>query len=146
MPGGRAACFVAPVTEAALVLVVQADAAPRSHLLDVAETTLWANWFFIGGTYSSYVLVRNTSDAGVHATITWRAADSGAVVGTLTETIPPGGVVFHDARAATDGTAASGSVEIGHDGDPDALIGSATTLSATTGLSFDTIAMQRGKR
>ena len=45
----------------------------RSYALLVAESTLWANWFYIGGTYSSYTLLRNTSATAVHATIMWRS-------------------------------------------------------------------------
>jgi hypothetical protein len=65
------------------------------------------------------------------------------VVGTRTVAIPARGVSFYEARANTDGTAAAGSVEVAHDGEPDALVGSQTTLSPATGLSFDTITMQR---
>jgi hypothetical protein len=37
----------------------------------------------------------------------------------------------------------AGSVEIAHDGELGALEGSATTLSATIGLSFDTVLTRR---
>jgi hypothetical protein len=39
--------------------------------------------------------------------------------------------------------AAAGSVEVAHDGSPEAIVGSQTTLSSITGLSFDTILFQR---
>jgi hypothetical protein len=138
----RRSCVIAPESEAILFKVTQSDASPRSYALAVTETTLWSNWFFIGGSYSSFTLLRNTTDALVNATITWRA-DTGVVVGTKTVAIPPRGVIFNEARANTDGSAAAGSVEVAHDGEPEALVGSQTTLSATTGLSFDTITMQR---
>src|SRR5207249_3878447 len=115
-----------------------------SYVLTLAETTLWANWFFIGGDYSAYIILRNTTDTTVHSTITWRGAD-GASVGTVSVAIPAGAVKFYDARTNTNG-AAAGSVEIAHDGEPQALVGSATTLSATTGLSFDTLTMQRRQK
>ena len=60
-------------------------------------------------------------------------------------TIPPGGVSYIDARATAVG-ATTGSVDIAYDGEPDALVGSQTTLSATTGLSFDTVTMHRIRR
>ena len=37
----------------------------------------------------------------------------------------------------------AGSVEIAHTGEPQALLGSQTTLSVLTGLSFDTVLFQR---
>ena len=81
----------------------------------------------------------------MNATITWRAADSGAVVGQLRVAIPPRGIQYYDAKSVVSG-ASVGSVEVAHDGEPQALVGSQTTLSAATGLSFDTIFMQRRQR
>src|SRR6185436_17042936 len=113
------ACFNSPATDTILIEATQSDSSARLHLLSVAETTVWANWFFIGGTYSSFSLLRNTTDADVHALITWRS-DAGAVIGTESVTLPARGVVFRDARARTDGSAATGSVEVAHDGEPEA--------------------------
>ena len=56
--------------------------------------------------------------------------------------IPPGGVVIYDALTNA-GAGTAGSVEVGHSGEAEAIVGSQTTLAATTGLSFDTIAFQR---
>ncbi len=106
----------------------------------MAETTLWTNWFFIGGSYSSFTLLRNTTDVPVHAAITWRAS-TGVIVGSDGDD-PPYGLVAYDARTSTS-LATAGSVEIGHDGEPQALVGSQTTLSGATGLSFDALMMQR---
>jgi hypothetical protein len=136
------ACFVAPATETELLRVTQSDVGTRQHRLTVVETTLWANWFFIGGDYSSYTILRNTTAEPVTATITWRS-QTGANIGVETVAIPSGGVIYREARAATGGGTPTGSVEIAHDGEPQALVGSHTTLSATTGLSFDTILTQR---
>ena len=135
-------CFIAPATETVYVKTTQSDHSRRPHLILVNETTLWANWFFIGGSYSSYSLLRNTTDADVHAVITWRS-DTGAQAGTETITIPGHGVVFRNARDKVGGGTTAGSIEIAHDGEPEALVGSQTTLSAVTGLSFDTLTFQR---
>jgi hypothetical protein len=139
--GDTHACFVAPVNETTLIKVAQADASVRSYRLRLIESTLWSNWFFVGGTYSSYTLLRNTGDADINATITWRA-DSGAVVGSFVTVVPAHGVVYYDARTMTT-AALAGSVEVGHDGPPQGLVGSQTTLTPSTGLSFDTVMMQR---
>jgi hypothetical protein len=144
--GGFAAtsCFIAPGTETALLQVTQFDASARSYALSVVETTLWANWFFIAGDYSSFTLLRNTTASTITATVTWRS-DGGTIVGVETVAIPSGGVYFRDARATTSG-ASAGSIEVAHNGEPGALVGSQTTLSATTGLSFDTHLMHRSIR
>src|SRR5204862_1640256 len=139
--GATRACFVAPASETVLFKVTQADASSRAYQLNVVETTLWANWFYTGGDYSGYIIVRNTSEATVNATLTWRGTN-GASGGSVSVAIPAGGVRFYDARTMAPGVPA-GSIEIGHDGDPNALVGSATTLSPTTGLSFDTVITSR---
>ncbi len=123
--------------------VTQADASARAYGLRVVETTLWTNWFFVAGDYSSFTLLRNTTGAPINATLTWRSL-AGTVVGTQTLVIPAYGLVVPDARTAVSG-ATSGSVEIGHDGEPQALVGSQTTLSGSTGLSFDTVLSQRDR-
>jgi hypothetical protein len=139
--GTRRTCFVAPATESVLFKTTQSDGGVRPHVLSVVETTLWANWWFVGGDYSSYTILRNTTDASINAMVTWRNG-LGAIVGGQLTALPAGGVIYYDARTTTSG-AVAGSVEIAHDGEPRALEGSATTLSATTGLSFDTVLTRR---
>ena len=122
----------------------------REYTLRFVETTLWTNWFFTGGDYSSFTLLRNTTNLPVVANLRWKAA-SGADVGTpvLSLSIPANGVVIYDARsimscpAPTACAAASGSVEVAHSGSPEAIVGSQTTLSGSTSLSFDTLFFQR---
>jgi hypothetical protein len=139
--GTRRTCFVAPATESVLFKTTQSDGGVRPHVLSVVETTLWANWWFVGGDYSSYTILRNTTELPISAIVTWRDGQ-GAIVGGQSTALPAGGVIFYDARTATT-TAVAGSVEIAHDGELGALEGSATTLSATIGLSFDTVLTRR---
>jgi hypothetical protein len=136
------ACFVAAADERVILRVTQSDTGPRSYQMRLAETTLWADWFFIGGDYSSFTLLRNAHSTSVLTTITWRDT-SGTVVGQVATSIPPGGVAYYDARMTTNGSALAGSVEIGHNGPPQAVVGSQTTLSAVTGQSFDAFLTQR---
>jgi len=141
--GGSRACFVMPQTETALIKVTQTSGTPRSYALAVTETTLWANWFFVGGTYSSYSLVRNTTDAIIPVVVTWRS-DAGTLLDSETINVPARGVIFVNARDKFDPAAApTGSVEMAHTEEPQAIVGSQTTLSPVTGLSFDTITFQR---
>jgi hypothetical protein len=134
-------CFVAPATESVRFRLTQTDSGPRSYQVSTVETTLWGNWFFTGADYASYTILRNTTSAAVAATLTWRSL-AGTIVGTEAVAVPAGEVLFRNARTAMNGTTA-GSVEVAHDGDPQALVGSQTTLSAVTGQSFDTILVQR---
>jgi glucose/arabinose dehydrogenase len=139
--GATRACFIATADETILFKASQADGSPRGYVLSLSETTLWADWFYTGADYSGYVILRNTSTSAVNVTITWRGTD-GAQLGSLSEAIPAAAVRFYDARTYATGSA-MGSVEIAHDGDPQALVGSATTLSPTAGLSFDVLLRQR---
>jgi len=143
-PGATRACFIAAADETVLFKATQADGSARGYLLVLSETTLWADWFFTSGDYSGYIILRNTTSSTVNATITWRGT-GGSAAGSLSVAIPAGAVRYYDARTYAAGITA-GSVEIAHDGEPQAIVGSATTLSPTTGLSFDTVLMQRRQR
>jgi len=140
--GSTRVCFVASFSETTLIRVTQSNVAPRMHRLLVRETTLWANWYFVGTGYSSYTLLRNTSGAAVNVVITWRDGTGATVGAPVSTAIPAGGEVYYNA-VGNAGASVFGSVEIARDGDPQAIIGSQTTLAPTTGLSFDTIAFPR---
>jgi hypothetical protein len=68
----------------------------------------------------------------------------------VSQAVPPGGRGWPTHRGGTRsqtvtvaGAAAAGSVEVAHNGEPQALVGSQTNLSPLTGLSFDLMTMQR---
>lgn len=148
--GASRVCFIAPATETAYVEIAPASAAyeNREYALRFVETTLWTNWFFTGGDYSSYTLLRNTTNATVTVDLLWRN-EGGAIVATHPGlAVPANGVLCLDARLALScaGTVCStmaGSVEAAHNASPEAIVGSQTTLSGSTGLSFDTLLFQR---
>ena len=137
-------CFIAPADEPALFKVRQTSPGPRTYRLTATETTLWTNWFYIGGDYASFTLLRNTTGDPVHAAITWRT-DAGSVASATTATLPAGGVVYYNARDMAP-TAVAGSVEVAHDGRPQAIVGSQTTLSPIAGLSFDAVMASRNSQ
>jgi hypothetical protein len=142
-PGPSRQCFIAPASETLLFHVTQLDAANRAYRFSVAATTVAADWFFIGGDYSSFTLLRNTTADVVHAMVTWRDP-TGAAIGSEAVTLQPGAVYQRDARAAAGGGPA-GSVTVAHDGEPGAIVGSQTTLSGANGLSFDALFQDRGR-
>lgn len=112
--------------------------------LRFVETTLFCPWFFIAGDYNAFSLIHNTSStflSGVE--VRWRSL-SGVLSASTTVNISPYGTVILNAKDfVAPGTFTSGSVEIAHAGAPDQLKGSTTTLSGTTGLSFDALFEQR---
>lgn len=106
--------------------------------ISVVETTLRSNWFFLGGDYSAFTLVRNATRFSVTCIINYREASSGSVVASKTVTLSPEGGFYIDARSLPAALLlVSGTVDIAHTGAPNAILASTTVLSATTGLSFD---------
>ena len=141
---GSRICWIAPATEPFYVEVRLAGAeppAPRYASLRVLETTLWCPWFFIDGDYNAFTLLRNTTNATVYLTVTWRSAN-GDQAGGLSWQIPRNGNLTLNARAYVTG-ATAGSVEVAHNASPQAIQGSTTTLSGTTGVGFDAVFTQR---
>jgi hypothetical protein len=145
--GGTAArvCFIATATENVFLQLTPASAAfeNREYTLRFVETTAFTNWFFVGGGYSSFTLIRNTTDAPINYSLFWRNA-AGTILDSVTGSIPGNGIIAIDARTRPNVLAAlSGSAELAHNGSPEAVVGSQTTLSGGTGLSFDTLYFQR---
>jgi hypothetical protein len=111
--------------------------------LRLVETTLYCPWFFVSGDYNAFSLIRNTTAQTQTATVVWRGLN-GSVAGTTTFPISPNGTAIVNARDFVNPALFSnGSVEIAHEGSPQALVGSTTTLSGTTGLGFDAKFEQR---
>lgn len=139
-------CFVASASETINIKVTQSSFAPGASMsfrVRAVETTLFSNWFFLGGDYSAYTLLRNTTNSSVNYTINWRNG-AGAIVAIQTGTLTANASTYVDARTKGGALAAvSGTVEIVHNGSPDAIMATTTVLSATTGLSFDTLFTKR---
>ncbi len=101
---------------------------------------MFCPWFFIAGDYNAFSLIRNASDVPASGVIvTWYGLN-GAIAGTTTIAIPGNGTAILNARDFVNPASFSnGSVVISHIGSPQQLMGSTTTLSATTGLGFDAL-------
>ena len=133
------ACFI---PASAGVYYVVATASPgsvgfnRNYALRVIETTLWSPWFFIGGDYNAFTLLRNTTAGSCTTTETWRDA-AGTVLGQTTSLVPPNGSVAVNARTFVPAPAINGSAEVAHNCSPGAMVGHQTSLSSSTGLNFD---------
>jgi len=85
--------------------------------------------------YDAFVEIRNRSTGSVSATVrAYNAA--GVIAGSSAVAIPANGNIA--VSVASLGVAnASGSLTITHNGMPGSIVANATTLSGTTGLSFD---------
>jgi len=139
------ACYVPTVSERVLIKVTRFSGGNSFNFrVRAVESTLFSNWFYLGGDYSAFTLIRNTTSAVLTYTVNWRNA-AGVIVGTTTSTLPANGSTAIDARSFPSAIAAvSGTVEIAHNGAPNAIAASTTVLSGTTGLSFDAPFIIRG--
>ncbi len=137
------ACFIAPVGETIFINVTPFNAGTDSFnaRLRIVDTTLFCNWWFIGGDYNAFLLVQNTIINAVNMTITWRDA-GGAQRGQTSPAIAGNGTVLPNARSFVTG-AIFGSIQIAHNGSPGALVGTTNTQSGSTGLSFDGVCAAR---
>jgi hypothetical protein len=139
------ACFIATLSSG-ITQFIKVDAPSMSPgqisvAVRLVETTLFCNWFFIGGDYNAFTEIRNTSDQTLSLSMTFR--DLNAVVrGTTGPTLVGNGGGLVNARDVVTGTT-DGTLEIAHVGSPDAIVASVTTMSSTTGLSFDNPCVQR---
>lgn len=140
------ACFIHPsgaTTEAKIRVTHNDGAVSRTYFLRAVETTLFCPWFFIGEDYQAFSLLRNTTDASVSVTVTWRNL-AGTVLATTTTTASANGTLALNARDFFGPEVSpNGSVEVAHNGSEEAIQGSTTTLSGTTGLAFDALFTQR---
>jgi hypothetical protein len=105
----------------------------------VIDTTLVSPWWFVSGAagYDAYIELANTTTVAVSVTVTVRAAN-GTTLGTSTASIPVGGNLALPVSGFGGGiSSGSGSTQVSHNGPPGAIVGNVTTLSAVTGLSFD---------
>ena len=136
-------CFIAAAAQDGRIKVTDSDAGTAYYHIRIVESTLWSSWFFQGGDYNSFVLARNTTDKTCNVTITWRTS-AGAVAGTSGATaVAAHAGIGTNSKAFVSAATVNGTVEIAHDCSPEALVGQMTSLSASTGLGFDSPLLQR---
>jgi len=140
------ACFVAPASTIPMdgrIRVSDKSPGTAYYVLRIVETTLWASWFFQGGDFNSFVLMRNTTDGSCSFTITWRDP-SGTVVGSSgLQSVGAHGGVGLNSRSFVPAVSVNGTVAVAHDCSPEALIGQLTSLSGEQGINFDSALFQR---
>ena len=141
---GSRVCFISTQTLVYVKITPFSSTAGHYYTMRFVETSLWGSWFFIGGDYNSFVLLRNTTSEAVNYTVTWRNP-AGTITGTTSGTVVPNGGLGLNARTFVINPTVNvnGTVEIYHSGSPEALVGQVTSLSATTGLGYDSNLFQR---
>jgi hypothetical protein len=131
--------------DTAVYIAIEPALLASSFRIHVEETTLLSNWFFVGGDYFAFTVLRNTTSSlgpaapvlGLHYRINWRNG-FGTIIASTAGMLPPNSSVYKNGRDYPAVLAAlSGTVEIVHDGPADAIVASTTVMSPTTGLSFD---------
>jgi len=141
---GSRACFIATADGNHFVRVTDVGTGTHTFNVRVVETTLWASWFFIADDYNAFALLRNTTSETVSYTMRWRNP-AGTMVGTTSGAVGANAGIGINAKSFVINQSLNfnGTVEIAHTGSPEALVGQVTTLSATTGLGFDSMLFQR---
>ena len=141
-------CYIATVDEDNLAKVTAgATGTAGTFRVRIIDTTLFCPWFFSGSGFEAFILVKNTTSAPRNATVTLYDP-AGTTVGTAQTGTAPGNGSYNLQVSAPPPTgfgltSASGGVQIAHNGPPGALIANVTSLSFTSGVSFDTPASPR---
>lgn len=144
---GSRACFIATANGLHFMTVRRfgtTGPVARQFNARLVESSSWASWFFIGGDYNSFVIMRNTTNSTVNYTINWRNP-AGTLTGTTSGSVGGNGGIGLNARTFVTNPTVNfnGTVEIVHTGSPEALVGQVTSLSATTGIAYDSAFFQR---
>jgi hypothetical protein len=118
---------------------------PGTLRVAMVETTLFSPWYFVNSVsgYEAFVEMKNTTAGAVTVKVTALAAN-GTQAGTpSTVSIPANGNTFVAVGSGLGAPDGSGGVQITHNGAPGAIVANVTTLSGSTGLSFDSPATPR---
>jgi hypothetical protein len=140
-------CYIATASEDNLAEVTAGGTGTAGTFrVRIVDTTLFCPWFFSGSTFEAFILVKNTTTTARSATVTLYSP-TGTIVGTQTGTAPVNGSYNLQVSAPSPTgfglSSANGGVQIAHNGPPGALIANVTSLSFTSGVSFDTPASPR---
>jgi hypothetical protein len=143
--------FVAATTGEYTTIVTVTGAPAQAAYCDlvVTETTLFAPWFYrdAGQGYDGFVEIKNTSSfsaaGGAQPVSVTAFAANGTATGSTTVSVPNNGTALVTVSTLGATSGGFGSVKIAYPGKPGSIIANLTTLSGSTGLSFDAPFTQR---
>ncbi len=103
------------------------------------ETTLFSPWYFVDSAdgYDAYVEIRNNTSSDVHVRVKPYDSTGTRLGPPSVVNLPRNGNTVVQIGTTFGIAGGSGSVQIAHNGPPGAIAANITTMSATTGLSFD---------
>jgi hypothetical protein len=137
---GSRVCFINTTTDYYNYVMVRPYTTPSSTwyaMARIVETTQFCNWFYLGGDYNAFVMLKNTTNATISVRVMWKNP-AGTTVATLSTSIAAYGTGFYLTKDYVNpATTPYGSIEVSHNGGVGAIEGSVTTLSGTTGIGFD---------
>jgi hypothetical protein len=142
------ACYIATVSEDNLADVTAGGSNTAGGFrIRAVETTMFSPWFFSSDVYEAFILMKNTTSTTRHATVTLLQNNGVPFTAPQTGTLVPEGEfnmeVSHPSPVGFNLSLAFGTIMVAHDGPPGAVIGNSTTLSFTSGVSFDTPLVSR---
>ena len=108
------------------------------YAIRVTDTSIKNPWFFIAGDYNAFSEISNASDQPVSGHIYFWGANGALVNSTTFSLNGAGNVAINAADFVNRLVVSNGSTTITHTGGWGDIVAGCTTLSGTTGLSFDT--------
>jgi hypothetical protein len=133
---GASSAYLPAASGNAYLRVHNVSGDPIVFDVQVIETTLFSPWWYVlpSAAYDSWIQIRNNTEQDLPVTVV--AYDhAGAVAGTTTQTVKGNGVILVQVGTLTPGGA--GSTSLLFAGPPGAIAANTTTLSGSTGLSYD---------
>jgi hypothetical protein len=134
--GLRKSAYFRPATSGTYYGLIDNDGPAATTQMVLIETTLFSPWYFVSPSsgYDGFIEIRNNTTASQTVTV-YVYRDTGTLAGSTSVTIAANGNTL--VAASTLNPGGSGSVGISHTAMPGGISANITTLSATTGLSFD---------
>lgn len=137
---GSRICFidasVAATSHDVFVRVYIVNGWPGTFDLRLVETTLFGSLLYTYGDFNGSIQIRNTTSASLDFKLTFRNS-AGVVIATPPAVSLAGNASVNLAAKTYVGANVLGSIEIAHTGSSEAIAANVTSLSMSTGLSFD---------
>jgi hypothetical protein len=138
--GPSRACWVALAANGSKNVVEEFDfSGTANRKFRVVDTGMWCPWFFVGGGFDAFVLIKNTTNVALNVQTSLYNTAGVQIGTTVSQTIPANGSLNYQLSTAPFSVVSnSGTLQISHNGPPGALVANTTTLSFGQGVSFDT--------
>lgn len=141
--GASRICWIANLGETKEYLRLFDYVSAVDRRFRIADTSLWAPWFFSGSGFEAFILIKNTTNQPRTAVVTLYST-AGIPLGSASAVIPANGSLNYQVSGAPFALAsATGTVQISHNAAPGGLVASVTSLSFGNGVSFDVAASPR---